>query len=282
MKRGPQEDLPENPHNRVFIYLDGATESIANYEPPLRFELDTTTLDDGPHTMRIEAYDATGHKGVRTVDFTVRNGPGIAVDGISNNDVLEGSINVLVNSYGGANEPNWEPSRAETPAPIPTWIWVLFIGLVAWGTFYFVGQWNPTPRFADSPTFQPIVSTPPPADPAPPDEAETAARQAHEGALLYANTCAGCHLADGEGVPGVFPPLKDDPVVLDPDPAEHIRVVLHGAQSKEINGVTYQAAMPGFAQQMSDEEIMLVVNHERSSWGNDAPHVTIEDVAGER
>jgi cytochrome c oxidase cbb3-type subunit 2 len=80
-------------------------------------------------------------------------------------------------------------------------------------------------------------------------------------------------------VAGVFPPLAGDPVVLDPDPADHIRVILEGAQGSTIAGVTYAAAMPGFGRQLGDEEIALLVNHERSNWGNDAPLVTPEDVA---
>ena len=92
--------------------------------PPLSFELDTSRLEDGPHVMRIEAYDAHGVKGVRTVDFTVRNGPGIAVSGLQQHDVLDGKIPVIVNAYGGTSAVDWEPSQAETPAPPPTWAWV--------------------------------------------------------------------------------------------------------------------------------------------------------------
>lgn len=266
--------------NRVFVYLDDASEPLAEYEPPMRFELDTTQLEDGPHTLRVEAYDAMGRKGVRTIPFTVRNGPGIAVQGIRKDDVLEGSIPVLVNSYGGSNEPNWEPSRAETPAPIPTWAWVLFIVVAAWGGFYFVSQWRPTQAYADAPTYQPLVAEK--SAPEPSSEEVAAAeieRLSKLGAVTYSNTCAGCHLANGEGLPGLFPPLVGDPVVLDPDPTEHIRIVLAGAQGGEIDGVTYTAAMPGFAAQLSDEEVAAVVNHERTSWGNDAPTVTVEDVA---
>jgi cytochrome c oxidase cbb3-type subunit 2 len=36
--------------------------------------------------------------------------------------------------------------------------------------------------------------------------------------------------------------------------------------------------MPGFADQLSDEEIAAIANHERSSWGNDAPPLTADDV----
>lgn len=270
--------MSDTPKNYVYVYLDDHQEPIASYAPPVRFELDTTQLEDGPHVLRVEAYDAFGHKGVRTVPFTVRNGPGIAVEGIAHNDVLDGTIPILVNSYGGANEPNWEPSRAETPAPIPTWIWVLVVALVAWGTFYFVGQWNPTPRFADSPTYQPLVQRTV-ATPEPPSAAQLSEEEAKQASLLYANTCAGCHMLDGAGMPGVFPPLAGDPVVLADDPTEHVRVALNGAQGSTINDITYSTPMPGFGPVLSDKEIMLIVNHERTSWGNDAPLVTENEVA---
>lgn len=264
------------PRNHVFVYLDDNPTPIADYAPPLRFELDTTGLADGEHNLRIEAFDAHGQMGVRHVPFTVRNGPGIAVQGLSHNDVVEGTIPVLVNSYGGANEPNWEPSRAETPAPIPTWIWVLVIGMVAWGTFYFVGQWSPTERFADSPTFQPLVqqALEPVAE-----VVDTSEADARQGALLYSNLCSSCHMAEGQGVPGIFPPLAGDPVVTDDDPTDHIRVVLTGAQGSTIDGTEYSLAMPAFGSQLSDEEVALIVNHERNSWGNSAANATPEDVA---
>ncbi|MGC3872563.1 hypothetical protein ACPF7Z_04745 [Halomonas sp. GXIMD04776] len=138
---------------RTDIFLDDGVEPIISHRSPVRFQLDTTVLEDGPHTLRIEAYDASGQKGVRHIAFNVRNGPGIAINGLSNNDVLEGRIPILVNSYGGAGETYWEPSRAETPAPTPTWIWVLLIVVMIFGVFYGLQQWNPPPPFADTPTY---------------------------------------------------------------------------------------------------------------------------------
>ena len=137
---GHAEDL-----SRVDVYLDGGREPLLSYRPPVRFELDTTALEDGPHTLRVEAFDSHGNKGLRTISFTVRNGPGITVSGLHDNDVLEGTVPVLVNSYGGAVENRWEPSRAETPSPVPTWGWVLVILFVAFGLYYGVQHWNEPP-----------------------------------------------------------------------------------------------------------------------------------------
>lgn len=142
-----------NDQTRIEVFLDDEPEPIVTHRPPARFQLDTTQLSDGPHTLRIKAYGAGGQEGVRTIPFTVRNGPGIAVNGLDDNDILEGRLPILVNAYGGADEPYWEPSRAETPAPAPTWIWVLFIVIVAFAAIYGVRQWNPPPEMAASPTY---------------------------------------------------------------------------------------------------------------------------------
>jgi len=102
------------------------------------------------------------------------------------------------------------------------------------------------------------------------------------GSATYTAQCAACHQATGQGIPSAFPPLAGDPVVTADDPAEHVTTVLHGKQGSTINGVTYGSAMPAFAEQLSDEEIAAVVNHERTSWGNSAPLVTPADVAALR
>lgn len=99
------------------------------------------------------------------------------------------------------------------------------------------------------------------------------------GANLYRTSCSSCHQANGEGLPGVFPPLAGDPVVTDQDPTRHIEVVLFGLKGKTINGTSYSAAMPAFSEQLSDEEVAAIINHERTSWGNNAPTITAKDVA---
>ncbi len=111
--------------------------------PPANIELDTTSLEDGPHVLTVVATDRSGRRGVRRIPFEVRNGPGIAVSGLRIGDVVEGRLSLLVNAYGGAYEENWEPVRAETPAPIPTWVWVLLLLILAWGIFYTARQWSP-------------------------------------------------------------------------------------------------------------------------------------------
>lgn len=266
--------MSEENKNLIHVYLDGGEEPIVSYRPPVRFELDTTKLEDGSHTLKVVASDSTGQEGVRTIPFEVRNGPGIDVEGLQDNDKLDGKVPILLNAYGGAKEPFWEPSRAETPAPVPTWAWVLLLIIVAWSTFYITQQWNAPDEFASSPTYstytgqennQQLAQAPTP--------------KANIGSSLYRTSCSSCHQANGEGVRGAFPPLAGDPVVTSDDPTRHIEIILFGMQGKTINGVEYSAAMPPFAEQLSDEEVAAIINHERTSWGNSAPTVTAEEVS---
>ena len=276
----------ETNSNRIDVFLDDDPTPLASYSPPLRFELDTTQLSDGRHMLRIEAYDANGTKGVKTMTFTVRNGPGIAVSGIRDNDVLEGNVPVLVNSFGGAVESKWEPSRAETPSPAPTWAWVLVIMLVAYGLYYGVQHWNP-PAEVLAATVGPVGDVA--HDSVAMDASVGAAGQesavsfdAELGATVYSANCSSCHQPTGLGLPGVFPPIAGDPVVNADDPAEHIQIVLGGLQGKEIGGVAYVSPMPAFGGLLTDDQIAAVINYQRTSFGNDAPLTTPEEVAALR
>jgi cytochrome c oxidase cbb3-type subunit 2 len=97
--------------------------------------------------------------------------------------------------------------------------------------------------------------------------------QLPDGQALYTSTCAACHQAEGTGLPGAFPPLAGSEVVNDEDPDLMVRIILQGYDARPEF-----AQMPGFADQLSDKEIAAIANHERSSWGNDAPALTADEV----
>jgi cytochrome c oxidase cbb3-type subunit II len=109
-----------------------------------------------------------------------------------------------------------------------------------------------------------------------------AAYEPAKGQALFTATCAACHQATGEGLPGAFPPLKSNPVVNDADPTQHIRVVLYGLQGANVGGVVYSSPMPPFESTLSDAEVATILNYERSSWGNQGASVTAEQVAAQR
>ena len=102
------------------------------------------------------------------------------------------------------------------------------------------------------------------------------------GAALYSQYCAACHQANGQGMPGTFPSLVDDPIVKG-DPRYLARVVLYGLKGRiVVNGRSYNSAMAGFAGKMDDSEIADLLTYIRSSWGNTAPEVNGDVVKAER
>jgi len=105
---------------------------------------------------------------------------------------------------------------------------------------------------------------------------------ADTGRDLYIAHCSACHQAGGEGLPGVFPPLKGSGVVNKDDAGKHIQVILDGMQGARAGGVVYAAVMPPFAGALSDAEISDIINYERSSWSNHGTPVTAAQVAAER
>ncbi|MFQ5556081.1 MAG: c-type cytochrome [Acidimicrobiales bacterium] len=88
------------------------------------------------------------------------------------------------------------------------------------------------------------------------------------GALVYSDTCARCHQADGLGTPGTFPPLVGNPRAADPGYVE--TVVRDGLSGPiEVLGTTYDDEMRGFPD-LSDDDIAAVVAYVGSLARRDA------------
>ena len=84
-----------------------------------------------------------------------------------------------------------------------------------------------------------------------------------------------CHQANGEGVPGTFPPLAKSDYIA--DRAKTIRQVLKGSSGAIlVNGTTYNSTMP--PQSLSDEEIAQVLTYVYTAWGNSGIRITTEEV----
>lgn len=139
------------PEPNIRVFLDDQADPIADYRPPAEVALDTNTLADGEHQLRIEARDATGQTGVRQLDFVVRNGPGITISGLYEGAVVHGLVRFMVNAFG--SEEPFEPHRAESRSPVPVWVWVLTLVIVAWSAWYFATLWNVPPDYAKTPTY---------------------------------------------------------------------------------------------------------------------------------
>ena len=102
-----------------------------------------------------------------------------------------------------------------------------------------------------------------------------------DGGAIFAANCAACHQANGQGLPGVFPPLAGSEWVVG-DPKVLANILLHGVSGKiEVAGQSFDGMMPAFAQ-LSDAEIAGVLTHIRSTWGNQSEAISADFVASER
>lgn len=111
-----------------------------------------------------------------------------------------------------------------------------------------------------------------------------AAPAAGSGEQLY-QRCVTCHQANGQGVPGAFPPLAGSEYATAANVAVPIRIVLHGMQGPiTVKGQTFSGIMPqyGTGIAMTDAEVAAVLTYVRQSWGNSASAITAEQVAAER
>jgi len=271
---------------RIEVFVDDEHEPRAGFEPPGELELDTRGLADGHHVLRVHASGSDGSAGIEEIPFVVRNGPGIAVVGLRKQEIVHGRIPILFNAYESRQDDVFEPGRVETPAPIPTWTWVLALAVVSWAMWYAASEYRghveslaAAAPGAAAPA-APLASAAASSAPVQTSTAEPVWKA--QGAQVFGNYCSPCHQLTGQGLPGVFPPLAGSPTVQASDPSEHLRTVLHGLHGKTIGGVAYPAVMPPFGPQLADAEVMAVVNHERSSWGNHAPLVQAADVAAAR
>jgi len=96
-----------------------------------------------------------------------------------------------------------------------------------------------------------------------------------DGAALFTANCAACHQANGEGVPGAFPPLKGSPIVTGGDLELYVTIIMKGYDPRpEFATMPAVGEIAGF----TPEEVTAIINHERTSWGNNAKKVTVEEV----
>ncbi|PHS14872.1 MAG: cytochrome c oxidase subunit II [Kangiella sp.] len=78
------------------------------------------------------------------------------------------------------------------------------------------------------------------------------------GETIYASKCAACHQVNGEGLPPVFPALKDSAIAKGPADV-HINMVVNGKQG---------TGMAAYGAQLTDAEMAAVITYERNAWGN--------------
>jgi mono/diheme cytochrome c family protein len=121
------------------------------------------------------------------------------------------------------------------------------------------------------------LSDRPPSPPTPAAHADSEIMR--RGEAIFVDNCSACHQMQGQGTPGLFPPLRDHAGLQQTIPTTTIRVVLTGVQSTPTRARPTGVSMPAYAWKLSDEEVAAVVTYTRNAWGNSAPAVSAVDVA---
>lgn len=96
-----------------------------------------------------------------------------------------------------------------------------------------------------------------------------------DGKLLYTNNCMSCHQANGEGLKGAFPSLKGSPIILGDDLELLVNIIMLGYDARPEYAVMNAV---GLDNNLTPEEVTAIINHEKTSWGNNAKTVTPEEV----
>lgn len=105
--------------------------------------------------------------------------------------------------------------------------------------------------------------------------------QMKRGAAVYARTCIACHQPTGMGLPPVFPPIANAPIVVG-NPELPIKFILQGLMGPiTVNGTTYNSMMPPVAG-VTDADVADVLTYVRQSFGNKGNPVSADQVKAVR
>ncbi len=120
----------------VFLFLDDEVTPLVELETPIVFDFDTSKLTDGEHVLKIISKSVMGREGIRKINFTVKNGPSISVEGLQNNDIVDGVLPLMINAYDKGDQKSFVIEGSETPQTIPVWIWIIIILFAGWAAYY--------------------------------------------------------------------------------------------------------------------------------------------------
>jgi mono/diheme cytochrome c family protein len=91
----------------------------------------------------------------------------------------------------------------------------------------------------------------------------------------YETVCITCHQAEGQGVPGAFPPLAGSDWLLG-NPEIPVRVVILGLTGPiEVKGTKFNSTMPP-PPGLTDEKIAEAITYARAHFGNHGEKVDVE------
>lgn len=249
------------PIERIEVYLDGGTQPVQVLtQPPFKVSYDTRSLSDGEHLLRVVTHYTNGAREVKEIPFKVANTPGVLVQGLEEGKEVSGTLDVTLR----VADPEVKPTRERFPGLGAAIATAAILGGV-WLFFAATGVTNKTLEEVAKPPATKEAGAH--GGEAGPVAAVDAALKA-KGESVYTASCAGCHQANGKGLPGVFPALDGSKNVA--DKAYTINILLKG-----------KGGMPAFAQ-LTDEELAGVTTYIKNSWSNNFGGVTPDEFKAAR
>jgi nitrite reductase (NO-forming) len=100
------------------------------------------------------------------------------------------------------------------------------------------------------------------------------------GQEIYQRFCMACHQPNGQGLPGIFPPLSRSDYLLE-DPQRAVRGLIQGQSGHMVvRGRSYSGFMPPVP--LNDEQIASVLSYVLNAWGNSHSPISPVQVSQER
>jgi cytochrome c553 len=225
----------------IRVYVDSDATPIAELAGSSgRLKLDTTAIADGTHRLRIETVDGDRITGQREIPFTVRNGPGIAVAGLSDRDEVRGKLGLVVDATAAGIDGELDVRSLEVHRGLPFWTGALAVLIIALGVLYLAVDPFAFRAYraeelairgeAGAPLARIATDQPAKVDPMlvslaegsylPILDFDAGKADPARGAATYGAKCAGCHGNDGQGriaqsatlgEQGIFPRLAGQP-----------------------------------------------------------------------
>lgn len=103
--------------------------------------------------------------------------------------------------------------------------------------------------------------------------------QMAKGKKVYLEYCKTCHQPNGQGMPGVYPPLANSDYIRSTAKTILIQEVVNGKHGKvTVNGKSYNGVMAPLPKKYTNEDVANVLTYVFSSFGNSKGGVTVAEV----
>ena len=95
------------------------------------------------------------------------------------------------------------------------------------------------------------------------------------GKLVYEGNCISCHMENGEGLEGAFPPLVKTSRLI--DKKRLVKIIFNGLEGRiTVSGKEYNNQMNPVA--LSEQEVTDVLNYIRNTWGNKHQPMKVSEI----